>query len=214
MEKSSNAALRGRGRPATELHSRVVEDLIAATESALIRKTAKEITVREISTAAGTSEAMIRYYFGSKEGLLLTVLKDFMDESPHKNSEKIIGLCLGARSIKPLVDELCKFHYSKPNLIKMIVVELLGSSGEFKKVYLNKYGNSIVLFTEALVTAMRDQGIYRDNINVSFIAMSLIRLIVAPIMEAAVTGAPPIPPEVKSGEWAAFITHTIDSISM
>jgi AcrR family transcriptional regulator len=214
MQELSSPRLRARGRPAAELQCRVVEDLIAATEHALLKKTAQEITVREISTAAGTSEAMIRYYFGSKEGLLLTVLKGFMDDSPHKNATEITNRCVSSQSIKPLIDELCRFHYSKPNLIKMIVVELFSSSSELKEVYLRRYGHSIGNFSQSVVKALQSANIYRQDINPEFIAMSLVRLVVAPIMESAVAGTPQPPPELINGEWPEFITRTIDSISM
>jgi AcrR family transcriptional regulator len=39
--------------------------------------------VRDISIPAGTNEAMIHYYFGSKEGLLVSILQDVMRLFPH-----------------------------------------------------------------------------------------------------------------------------------
>src|SRR5690606_15967012 len=103
-------------------------DLIRATERAVDQKTAREITVRDISTAAGTSEAMIRYYFGSKEGLLLEVVKDFMEKSPHKDQENLATECVSLGSVRPLVDQLCAFHYSQPSMVKFITVELFSST--------------------------------------------------------------------------------------
>lgn len=213
MERLSESLPRGRGRPAADMGAHVVDDLLAATENALAYKTAKEITVREISTAAGTSEAMIRYYFGNKEGLLLAVIKAYMDASPHRDAARVTRACLSARSIRPLVEELGKFHYSRPNLIKMMAVELLSSSSELKEEYLRRYGHCIESFVQNAVDALREANIYRADVNAPFLAMSIVRLIVAPIMESAVTGTPERPPEVENGQWQGFIADMIDSIS-
>jgi AcrR family transcriptional regulator len=61
-----------------------------ATEHAPATKTAKEITVREISMAAGTNEAMIHYYFGSKEGLIVAMFQDTMRLPPHNCDDGIL----------------------------------------------------------------------------------------------------------------------------
>ncbi len=56
-----------RGRPAADQHRDVVRDLISAAERAMEHRTPEEVTLREIADAAGTTEAMIQYYFGNKE---------------------------------------------------------------------------------------------------------------------------------------------------
>lgn len=203
----------GRGRPSSRLQRHVVEDLIRATEDALDTKTARELTVREISSAAGTSEAMIRYYFGGKEGLLREVIKEFMERSPHKDRARMASECLVARSVRPLVEELCQFHYSRPSMIKMITVELFSTSSEVKELFRSKYGRCINQLIEHVVEQLQQAGVYRRDINAKFVGMSLLRLIVSPIMESAVTGDDPVTPEVRSGKWEDFIIDTIDTIS-
>jgi len=203
-----------RGRPPAENQRHVVQDLIEATEQALGQKTAKEITIREISTAAGTSEAMVRYYFGNKDGLLLAVIQELMDSSPHRREKEILQLCKDARSIQPLVDELCTFHYSRPNLVKMVVVELLSAPSKVKDEYMRRYGNSINILVRYVIDGMKESGIYRNEVNTIFLGFSLTRLIVSPLMESAVVGTFDMPPEIRNGEWATFIASTIDTTSI
>jgi AcrR family transcriptional regulator len=214
MQKLTALKSQTRGRPPAQRRRQVVQDLIEATEHGLAGKTAKEITIREIATAAGTSESMIRYYFGSKDGLLIAMIHDIMMDAPYKRHQEISKSCVSIGSIRPLVDELCDFHYSRPNLIKMIAVELLGSPSNVKEEYTKRYGHSINLLVIGIIDAMKDAKIYRDSVNSTFVAMSLIRLVVAPLMESAVTGALQMPPEIGSGDWAAFIASTVDSISI
>jgi AcrR family transcriptional regulator len=203
-----------RGRPPSERQRHVVQDLIGATEQALANKTAKEITIREISTAAGTSEAMVRYYFGNKDGLLLAVIHELMDASPHRRDKEVLDACLTAKSIKPLVDELCKFHYARPNLVKMVVVELLSAPSKVKEEYMRRYGNSINILVQYVITGMQDAKFYNPDINSAFIGHALTRLVVAPLMESAVAGTTDMPGEIKDGKWATFIASTVDSISV
>jgi AcrR family transcriptional regulator len=203
-----------RGRPPTERQRHVVQDLIEATERALAQKTAKEITIREISTAAGTSEAMVRYYFGNKDGLLLAVIHELMDASPHRREQDILTACVDSKSIKPLVDALCKFHYARPNLVKMIVVELLSAPSKVKDEYMRRYGNSINTLVQFVIQGMQKAGVYKSDLNSVFLGFSLTRLVVGPLMESAVAGTAEMPPEIKNGEWATFIATTIDSTSI
>jgi len=212
MEKSS--ALRtGRGRPSAQLQRHVVDDLIRATDHALGEKDAQEITVREISTAAGTSETMIRYYFGGREGLLLEVMKEFMEESPHHDYDSMVSACVKERSVRPLVDSICAFYYRRPNIIKWMAVELFSSSSELKELFLEKkYSHCHNAFIQHVIENLKAEGIYRQDVNSAFVAISVVWLIVA-TMESAVTGASPVPPEIRSGEWTDFITQTIDKAS-
>lgn len=202
-----------RGRPSTQLQRHVCADLIRATEQALDKKMAREITVREISSAAGTSEAMIRYYFGGKDGLLLEVIKEFMDRAPIENSADLTAACIAARSLRPLVSSLCAFLYSRPSMVKMLSVELFSASSEVKKLFRSKYGSCVNQLIEQVVDRMKEAGIYKTEVNANFVAMTLIRLIVSPIMESAVTGTTPLTDEVRSGEWEDFMANLIDTIS-
>ena len=65
----------GRGRPRTSAARKVYDDLISAAERCLTEKRCIQLTAREIASAAGTNEAMIKYYFGSKDVLLSVVLQ-------------------------------------------------------------------------------------------------------------------------------------------
>jgi AcrR family transcriptional regulator len=212
MKKSSAVRVQGRGRPSAQLQRHVVDDLLRATEHALEEKNAREITVREISTAAGTSETMIHYYFGGMEGLLLETLKEFMEKSPHKDYDSIADACVKARSVRPLVDRIGVFYYSRPNIIKWMAVELFGSSSELKEIFLEKYSHCHNQLIQRVIEKLKAEGIYRNDVNSAFVAISVVWLMVA-TMESAVAGVSPVPPEIGSGEWTNFITQTIDTIS-
>ena len=72
-----------------------------AAEAALATKTAKETKIREIAAAAGTHEAMIHYYFGGKDGLMVALFQDVMKDAPHTRYKVIAQACIEQKSSKP-----------------------------------------------------------------------------------------------------------------
>lgn len=64
------------GRPATSDTRRA--EIIAAAIRVLARDGLAETTTRKIATEAGVNQAMLGYYFGSKDDLLFAVLQEMM----------------------------------------------------------------------------------------------------------------------------------------
>ena len=54
------------------------EEIIAAAVRVLARDGLAETTTRKIAAEAGVNQAMLRYYFGSKDDLLFAVLQEMM----------------------------------------------------------------------------------------------------------------------------------------
>jgi AcrR family transcriptional regulator len=67
------------GRPATSDARRA--DIIAAAIRVLARDGLAETTTRKIATEAGVNQAMLGYYFGSKDDLLFAVLQEMMRQT-------------------------------------------------------------------------------------------------------------------------------------
>ena len=53
-------------------------EILAAALRVMARDGLAETTTRKIATEAGVNQAMLRYYFGSKDDLLLAVLREMM----------------------------------------------------------------------------------------------------------------------------------------
>jgi AcrR family transcriptional regulator len=214
VQKTSAPTPPARGRPPAQTQRHVIQDIIAATEEALAKTTAKELTIREISLAAGINEAMIRYYFGSKEGLLITMLEDFMKEGPHAQEKELLKSCIEKKSIRPLVDALANFYYSHPNIMRMIIVETFSASSELKNAYISRYGRSTYTLVRSIIDGMKDANIYRKDVDSAFLATFIPREIVGPIVQPTAAGVPPMPPQIGSSDLMAYIARTTDSESM
>jgi AcrR family transcriptional regulator len=56
------------------------ERLLAAVSELLVKTDILDVSLRDISKRAGTNIAAVKYHFGSKEALVLTVLREAMQE--------------------------------------------------------------------------------------------------------------------------------------
>jgi len=181
-----------------------------AAETALESKTVKETTTREIAAAAGTNEAMISYYFGGKEGLMVALFHEMNKNNPNKRTEKITKSCICERSIHPLIEELANFYNTRPNLIKMTIAEIVAGSSKIKSMYYAKYANDTPDFIEFVLNSMIDANIYNRDFDVKFAVMSIMSMIVAPNILLPVTQALHMSDKLVSAEWIDHIARTID----
>jgi AcrR family transcriptional regulator len=207
MEKSPS-----RGRPPAEIQRHVVEDLMEAAEATLANKTAKATTIREIASVAGVKDSMVHYYFGGKEGLMISLLQEVARDAPYMHSEDITQACITQRSVRPLVEELVKYFYSRPNIITMIIVEMMAESSKVKEAWTNKYSDGTPNFVGRLIRSMIDLGIYRRDVDVDFVTMSLLGIIVAPTIIVSVTKSLNIGHRINDPDWINHVTQTIDSM--
>jgi AcrR family transcriptional regulator len=184
-----------------------------AAENALESKTIKETTTREIAAAAGTNEAMISYYFGGKEGLMIALFHEMNKGNPNTRPEKIAESCIAERSIYPLVEQLARFYNARPNLIRMTISEIIAGSSKIKSLYNTKYADGTPNFIEVVLNSMIKSGIYSDTFNVKFATMSIMSMIVAPNILLPATQALHMSDKLDSAEWINHIARSIDLLA-
>lgn len=66
---------RSRGRPAGEASTDVRGALLEAARDRFLERSYRDVSVRELAAAAGVNPAMVRYYFGDKQGLYAAMLQ-------------------------------------------------------------------------------------------------------------------------------------------
>jgi AcrR family transcriptional regulator len=207
MDDPAAAKPSGRGRPPKELQRHVIEHLMEAAEAALMSKTAKEIKIRDIAAAAGVNEAMINYYFGGKDGLMVAMFHEIMGDAPYSRYEDILIACIDQESIKPLVQHLGNFYYSRPGLIRMTIVEMVNDTSQVKAAYRSRYFDSTPVFAERVIQGMIDRGIYAPN-HVKFATTSILSMLTAPLFSISEKfGAAG---KLGSPEWIDHIARMVD----
>jgi AcrR family transcriptional regulator len=207
MDDPESAKPVGRGRPPKELQRHVIEHLMEAAEEALMNKTAKEIKIRDIAAKAGVNEAMINYYFGGKDGLMVAMFHEIMGDAPYSRYEDILHACVDQESIKPLVQHLGNFYYSRPGLIRMTIVEMVNDTSQVKAAYRSRYFDSTPAFVERVIQAMIDRGIYVPS-HIKFATTSILSMLTSPLFSISEKfGAAG---NLGSPEWIEYIARMID----
>jgi AcrR family transcriptional regulator len=210
MREANSARSPSRGRPPTDIERHVIKDLMQAAEVVLEGKTIKETTIREIAAAAGTNEAMINYYFGGKEGLMIALFQETLKNHPKVRATQISAACIAARSIRPLIKELIIHYNVRPSLIRMSIAEMISGSSEVKALYNEKYAKDTPTFICRILEDMIEAKIYQRDLSLEFITMSIMGMMVAPNFLVPVARVLHMSGKLDSAEWIDHVTRTID----
>jgi AcrR family transcriptional regulator len=197
-----------RGRPPNSIKRQVVQKVLAAAEAALKDKTAQEVKVRDIAAEAGVNATIVNYYFGGKDGLMVAILHEVMRDAPYGKYDPLLAACVKAQSIGPVVEEFARFYYSRPGLIRMTMNEMMSTSSEVKAAYRARYVDSTPEFVERVIRAMMDLGIYNRHFDPSYLALSVLRMLLAPMGNGA--GKYNLSNEQARAEWISFTSGLID----
>jgi AcrR family transcriptional regulator len=154
---------------------------MAAAECVLRSKSAKEITLHDIASAADVDETMIHYYFGGKDGLMIALLDDIMRNAPYKRSEDITRDCIINRTIRPLIQQLLSYYYPRWGLTRM-AVEMASSSPKFRSAYIARYFDLTPNFIAGISRSMIDNDIYDRRFDANFVTTTICSLVWGPII--------------------------------
>lgn len=211
MRKSGAPKLHSLGRPPAQVRRDVVQHLMEAAEGALARKNTQEITIREIAAQAGADDAMIHYYFGGKDGLMLSLIRDVMKDAPHKRADAIIQDCTRLGSIKPLISAIAAHFYSRPNLSRMIIVEASSKESHIRSLYADAhYSNQTLKFIRKSIKRLSEAGIYKKDANAEFATTAIIGMMLAPTIILYSPEVTNVADKINDQEWIDYISLTID----
>jgi AcrR family transcriptional regulator len=198
----------GRGRPLKTAKRQVIKTVMAATEAALLYKTVRELKIRDVATEAGVDATIVNYYFGGKDGLMEAMFHEIMREAPYRQYESISQKCVEEKSIRPLIEELAKFYYSRPALIKMTLFEISSSSSKVHSAYNRKYFASTPKFVKRILDDLSKAEIYTDRFDNNFLMASILGMLTAPLFSTS--DKPNITDRLNSMEWIDHVSTMID----
>jgi AcrR family transcriptional regulator len=170
-----------RGRPFASERRQVVRDLLDAVGQGLKTKTHQELTLREIGAMAGVNEAMISYYFKSKEGLLITLLDELTSELKVRFRELDAAVTAAANPMRPIVETLVQVYYPRLGIVRAIVVELMRQDSAVRSAYQRKTANTSREIMR-LLRHLIDSGRYDPALDVRYAVLSVMSLIVGPLL--------------------------------
>jgi len=198
-----------RGRPPRAKDDQAVRKaLLIAARQCLAEKPAKSVTIRELAQRAGTNSAMIRYYFENKEGLFTAALDDLLATGMMQKTEDLYTLAPRQRSLK-LVSVFLQQHREHPWLARLIADEVLNSDNSLREHFINGPAAMGAYMMRGYIEMQKADGYFRQDLDVSMAAVSLISLLAFPFIgRPVVKAAHGI--DVTEIDIAAWAEHTVN----
>jgi TetR/AcrR family transcriptional regulator len=198
--------LRSRGRPPVAADSDVRTALLDAASKLFLRHGFERVTARQIASAAGTTPAMIHYYFENKLGLFRAMLERAI--GPVR--ELIAGsLAQAGTVVDPAL--LIRMHMrtaaANPWIATLIVNEVLAEKGRFRATFIRDVAGRQAPLVMELLERARVRGSLRKDIDVRLAALSLMSLCMFPFLARAVAG-PVLGLKFDDDEIERLVQHT------
>lgn len=197
---------RSRGRPPVDADSDVHSALLDAASRLFLKHGFERVTARQIAAAAGTTPAMIHYYFGNKLGLFRAMLERAIGPVRELLARSLMQ---AGTVIDPSV--LIRMHMqtaaANPWIATLIVNEVLAEKGRFRATFIRDVAGRQAPLVIELLERARASGSLRQDLDVRFAALSLLSLCMFPFLSRAVAG-PVFGLKYDDEELERLITHT------
>lgn len=173
---------RARGRPRAPVRQDVAEALLQALHELLETKSPDEITLKEIADRAHTSNEMVRYYFGSKDGLITAMMR----QSGQRIRKTLCDLedsilTLPGNPTRHIVKTLIELYFAERPATRVSVTEFQKSKSVLLEEYLSTRSNLIVGKLYEIVCKLVEAGVYSSSVNPRYVAVVLMTICGSPI---------------------------------
>ena len=151
---SSKQPRRGKGRPVGSGDGVGKETLIAAAKKLLQELTPAQVTIAAIAREAGADPALVRYYFGSREALLLEVTQQIALQAEVESRSEDLTPEAG---LEDLIHRTFRFTRSARYMQRLMAEELSSVRSPEVREKLRKWQSMPVEAYQALLDADHDK---------------------------------------------------------
>lgn len=201
------------GRPHTKENRQVANSLMDAVANALRERSHLDLSLREIATEAGTSHTMIRYYFESKDGLLLAMIENISSgilEELKLLRHQIVDL--PGSPTRYLVKCLITGIFRHPEIMRVAVTETGRNGSSIGERYLSHTVSRIFANFRLIIRDLMERGTYRQDLDLRYavytmtglVTLGLIRIPTLPSLSLSLD-------DIQNERWIEFITSMLDS---
>jgi TetR/AcrR family transcriptional regulator len=178
---------RGPGRPVGG-DAAVRDALLEHARRLFLRHGFADVGTRRIAAAAGTTPAMIRYYFKDKLGLYRAMIEEAMRPVQAELQRAVAapaGAPLDVETILRLYMEMLAANRWLPALI---VHEVLDEGGQLREQFIANFAGRIAPMLVQVLRREQSQGTMRPDVEPELAAVSAISLCVFPFVSLPITG--------------------------
>lgn len=165
------------GRP-DKRHKVGREGLISATLDMLRHTAPDDLTLLDIATRVGVDPALIRYYFGNKEGLLREATFHLMDSIQALGEAMPEALSVPAM-VRARVESIVEVGRQNPHFLQLVMREIYGANDRggaadgAASSYLEQTARRGVALSETMLAA-RQEGEGLPDLDARFLHVALV----------------------------------------
>lgn len=174
------------GRPAGGNEDDIRAALLDAAGKLFLKHGFERVSARQIAAAAGTTPAMIHYYFSNKLGLFRAML----DAAIAPLRERLAGLLLqqhGALDISSLIAMHMRTVATHSWIPVFILNEVLVEKGRFRATFTREIAARQLPLVIELLERGREAGAFRQDLDPKLAALSLLSLCMFPFLSKPVS---------------------------
>jgi TetR/AcrR family transcriptional regulator len=203
---SIKSSPRGPGRP-TGGDAAVRGALLDCARELFLQHGFGNVSTRRIAAAAGTTPAMIHYYFGDKPGLYRAMLESVVQPLIDRVQQLEQGAGDEAPGLEAVMGAYMHMVAANPWFPALIIQEVLAQDGRMRGEFIERFAARTAPALVAVLRREREQGKLRDGVDPRFAAVSLLSLCVFPFVSLPVTG-PVLGFRPEGDDLERFISHT------
>lgn len=177
------AAERAQGRPTGVKSGELQKRLLDTAEHLFAEQGFAATSVRQLAEHAQVNPALIHYYFGTKQDLLIAVL----DRSLLPMADAIKGMKeSGTASLEDFVTLFFNMAGLHPSMPKLITREVMLSSGETKEIFIRNYAPKIGGALPGILKQEQKSGRLNPDFDPGTASLMLISLCMFPFVARAI----------------------------
>lgn len=201
-------ASRPRGRPSRDATTPDVRaDLLAAARRLFAARGFHEVGTREIARAACVNPAMIRYYFGDKEGLYRAMLETVFNRLVG-DVGRIAVSAAGTSPIAQLVALYADTLARDPWIPRLVMREVLSDGAPFREEFVERFARPVSVLLPSIVRAEQGADRLRPDLDATLATLSLLGMILFPFLALPVASRV-FDVELTDAFRRRFVAHTV-----
>lgn len=177
---------RGPGRPPGG-DAEVQAALLARARELFLRRGFGKVGIRQLAAAAGTSSAMIHYYFGDKLGLYRAMLEAASEPLLAELQRLEQASAATAPDLEALMTTHMRMLATNPWLPALIVHEVLDEGGQLRDEFVEHFAGRLAPVFVRVLQRERDRGLLRADLDPRLAAISALSLCIFPFVSLPVT---------------------------
>lgn len=210
MQSSRNTRVkraRSPGRPTARSEDDVRAALLSAGQKLFLKHGFERVTARQIAAAAGTTPAMIHYYFENKLGLFRAMLERAIEPFRALLGTALMPDTERQVDLTALINKHMRTAAENPWIATFIVNEVFAEKGRFRATFIRDISSRLLPMLIELLERGCRAGHFRKDLDPKLAALSLLSMCVFPFLARPVV-APVLGLKLEGESLDQLIAHT------